>query len=289
MISGKEPMFASTNLLCHAQMKSSINLPGAYLLIGTALALSSCQTLQVESLDHTRPFPYAAWLAAEERLIESPTPYHWEEAPQAHVIKKPDRRTPGVSNEQRALGGKTYTPANPSGPKKIYVDLSGQKAYVVKGDWIQAITRISSGRKAFPTPSGSYKVSQKVTNHRSNLYGDYVDASGKVVKADIDTRIDPAPEGATYRGASMPFFLRLREANNRVHGVGFHAGFLPGYAASHGCIRLPYDMAQWLFQNTGEGTQVKIIKEYPLPAPPAASPARASSKKPAADQTAYLN
>jgi lipoprotein-anchoring transpeptidase ErfK/SrfK len=270
-------------------MKRSTHLLGVALIIGTALALSACQTLQVQSLDHTRPFPYAAWLAAEERLIASPTPYHWEDSPQAHLIEKPARRATGVSDEQRALGGTIHSPSNPTGPRMIYVDLSGQKAYVVNGDWIQAITRISSGRKTFPTPAGSYKVSQKVVNHRSNLYGDFVDSSGKVVKADIDSRIDKAPEGATYRGASMPHFLRLRESNNRVHGVGLHAGVLPGYAASHGCIRLPAEMARWLFQNTPEGTPVKIIKEYPLPAPPPAQATMVSVKKAAADTTAYLN
>ena len=52
----------------------------------------------------------------------------------------------------------------------------------------------------------------------------------------------------------MPFYMRLTDG-----GVGLHAGFIPGYPASHGCVRLPYGMARELFQHVESGTPVEII------------------------------
>ncbi len=234
-----------------------------------AVVFPSCTSLTPPtSLDNTRPFPLAAYLTAEQRLIASPNPYHWEDEPQSHLIEKKNPRQVALSPEEAWLSGKTWAPSNSTGRRTIYVDLTGQKAYVVQGDWVEAITRISSGRRGFRTPSGSYTISQKNPNHKSNLYGNYVDGSGKVLRADVDVRTDPVPEGGHFAGSPMPNFMRLREFRNRVHGVGLHAGLLPGYAASHGCIRLPYPMSKWLYDHSPAGTPVKIIDTYPLPEKP---------------------
>ncbi len=235
------------------------------LLLSLGFLFSACDTLYVESRDHERPFPLAAYLTAEQRLLDSPVPFHIERQPTAHVIPRRDRRLIPVSNEELALSGRTWAPSNPTAPRVIYVDLRGQKAYVVRGDWVEAITRISSGRKGSETPIGSYTVSQKSPNHRSNLFGSYVDAAGNVVKAEVDVRKDAKPEGTSFAGSPMPNFLRLREARDRVQGVGFHAGVMPGYPASRGCIRLPHEMSTWLFRTTPIGAPVRIIASYPLP------------------------
>ena len=74
----------------------------------------------------------------------------------------------------------------------------------------------------------------------------------EVVRKDIDRGKDPMPKGAKYDGAKMPFFMRVQG------GVGMHEGFLPGYPASHGCIRMPGFMAEAFFQNVAVGTPVTI-------------------------------
>src|SRR5260370_41640900 len=72
-----------------------------------------------------------------------------------------------------------------------------------------------------------------------------------------DVTKDPRPRGTVFRGAPMPYFLRIQG------GIGMHAGYLPGYPASHGCIRLPKEMAVHFFQNAPVGTPVAIRQESP--------------------------
>jgi lipoprotein-anchoring transpeptidase ErfK/SrfK len=80
-----------------------------------------------------------------------------------------------------------------------------------------------------------------------------VDArTGEVIQKDIDVKKDKKPPGAAFDGARMPFFMRI------VGGTGMHEGFLPGYPASHGCIRMPGYMAETFFENVTVGTPVTI-------------------------------
>ena len=139
-----------------------------------------------------------------------------------------------------------------TGEPAILVSISAQRAYFYKGDALVGESPISSGRKGFDTPPGSYKVIQKDKNHVSNLYGEYVDETGTVVKANVDVTKEPAPEGATFQGAKMPYFLRF------TGGYGLHAGMLPGHRASHGCIRLPHEMARHFFESAAIGMSVTV-------------------------------
>jgi lipoprotein-anchoring transpeptidase ErfK/SrfK len=139
------------------------------------------------------------------------------------------------------------------GKRNIVVKLSQQRAYYyINGDEVGS-SPIASGRLQFPTPTGDYKISQKEKNYQSNQYGDFVDANGKIVKKDVDSQLDTAPEGSHFEGAKMPYFMRV------TNGIGFHAGYVPGYAASHGCLRLPPSMAKTFFENTPVGTPVSIV------------------------------
>jgi lipoprotein-anchoring transpeptidase ErfK/SrfK len=140
-----------------------------------------------------------------------------------------------------------------SGSPSITIDLQQQKAFFYKGGNLVGVSMISSGREGFDTPSGNFKITQKSKNHASNLYGDYVDGSGNVVVSNIGVRTDSKPLGTTFRGAPMPYFMRIHG------GVGMHAGFLPGFAASHGCIRMPERMAQIFFVNVSHGTRVRVV------------------------------
>ena len=139
-----------------------------------------------------------------------------------------------------------------TGPPRIAIRLREQRAYFYKGEELVGVSTISTGREGFGTPIGKFKILQKDKDHASSLYGDYVDAQGAVVKRDIDRNKDPMPPGTRFDGAKMPYFMRI------VGGVGMHQGFLPGYAASHGCIRMPMTMAEAFFRNVEKGTPVSI-------------------------------
>jgi lipoprotein-anchoring transpeptidase ErfK/SrfK len=139
-----------------------------------------------------------------------------------------------------------------SGPPSVRISLGEQRAYFYKGDQLVGVSIISSGREGFNTGSGSFRLQQKDLDHKSSLYGDYVDGHGGIVKKDVDTSKDPRPPGAIFDGAKMPFFMRIHG------GVGMHEGFLPGYPASHGCIRMPRFMAEKFFSNVEVGTPVQI-------------------------------
>jgi len=139
-----------------------------------------------------------------------------------------------------------------SGSPSIRISLSEQRAYFSKGDQLVGVSIISTGREGFGTPTGTWRLQQKDRDHKSSLYGDYVDAQGGIMKKDVDTSKDRRPPGAIYDGAKMPFFMRIHG------GVGMHEGFLPGYPASHGCIRMPEFMAEKFFANVEVGTPVTI-------------------------------
>ncbi len=168
------------------------------------------------------------------------------------------RRTPAgklAANEKRMnYDNVSYWDGDHAGGSpRIAIKLGEQKAYFYKGDQLVGVSIISTGREGFGTPSGSFRIQQKDKDHVSSRYGDYVDgATGEVVRKDVDRNKDPMPKGAKYDGAKMPFFMRVNG------GVGMHEGFLPGYPASHGCIRMPGFMAETFFNNVDVGTPVSI-------------------------------
>jgi len=136
---------------------------------------------------------------------------------------------------------------------RIVVSIPKQRAYLMIGDQIIADGPVSSGRRGHESPTGNLRVLEKDPNHHSNLYGDFVDASGRVVRAGVSARIDSAPSGTHFAGAAMKWFLRLTE-----DGVGMHVGILPGYPASHGCIRQSVDGAKLLYDYAKVGTPVDV-------------------------------
>ena len=139
-----------------------------------------------------------------------------------------------------------------TGSRNIVIRLSEQRSYFYIGGELAGVATISTGREGFGTPTGSFKIQQKDKNYASGKYGDYVDAHGQIVKKDIDRTKDAMPPGTRFDGAKMPYFMRIKD------GIGMHEGFLPGYAASHGCIRMPRFMAEAFFRNVEVGTPVAI-------------------------------
>ena len=138
------------------------------------------------------------------------------------------------------------------GRPSIVVNLRDQEAYLYRGKNRSASSRISSGREGYRTPIGRFQVIRKDEDHRSSLYGDYVDASGTVVKANVDSRRDRKPPQSHFVGASMPYFLEFSP------GYGLHQGYLPGEPASHGCIRMPYWKARQFYKAANIGTPVVV-------------------------------
>jgi lipoprotein-anchoring transpeptidase ErfK/SrfK len=141
-----------------------------------------------------------------------------------------------------------------SGKPSIKISLGEQKAYFYKGGQLVGISQLSTGREGMGTTTGSFKIIQKDQNHVSSQYGDYVDSADNVVVANVDVGKDPKPPGAHFKGAPMPYFMRI------VGGTGLHAGYLPGYPASHGCIRMPEFMAENFFRSVSVGTPVTVTR-----------------------------
>ena len=118
-----------------------------------------------------------------------------------------------------------------TGPLSLVIDLTTQRVLVYRGAVPIAASTISSGSEGRETPTGAFAILQKEVFHRSGTYDD----------------------------APMPYMQRLTDK-----GVAMHAGNLPGYSASHGCIRLPKDFAKLLYGITEIGTPVTIIDEEEL-------------------------
>jgi lipoprotein-anchoring transpeptidase ErfK/SrfK len=137
--------------------------------------------------------------------------------------------------------------------RSIVVRLDEQKAYLYHNGRLVAVSSVSTGREGYATPAGKYRVVQKDIDHRSTIYGAYV-RNGKVVKANVNVKKDKKPAGAVFVGAPMPYFLRINGA------VGLHAGHVPGYPASHGCIRLPSRQAKRFYHAVRVGTPVFVYR-----------------------------
>jgi hypothetical protein len=111
------------------------------------------------------------------------------------------------------------------GPLFLVIDLSAQRVTVYRNGVLIAASTISTGSEGRETPTGVFTILEKEVEHRSG----------------------------TYDNAPMPYMQRITSK-----GVAMHAGNLPGYAASHGCIRLPEKFAKLLYDATQIGTPVMI-------------------------------
>jgi lipoprotein-anchoring transpeptidase ErfK/SrfK len=138
------------------------------------------------------------------------------------------------------------------GKPSVKISIGEQRAYFFKSGHLVGISQLSTGREGKNTPMGKFKVINKDVNHASSVYGDYVDSADNVVVANVDVQTDPKPPGTHFKGAPMPYYMQI------APGFGMHAGYLPGYPASHGCIRMPEFMAENFFKSVSVGTSVTI-------------------------------
>src|SRR4030095_11960116 len=134
----------------------------------------------------------------------------------------------------------------------VEIDLGQQRAYLLRDGRPVLASPISSGRYGHLTSTGSFKVIEKERSHYSNMYGKIVDASGSTVVADADADMS-VPRGGKFIPAPMHYFTRING------GDGMHAGYLPGYPASHGCVRMPEQYAIAFFNAVQVGTPVTVF------------------------------
>jgi hypothetical protein len=118
-------------------------------------------------------------------------------------------------------------------PLFLVVSTGSQKVDVYRGTSLLASSQVSTGMAAHPTFLGAFSIIEKQRWHHSNIYS----------------------------GAPMPWMNRITWS-----GTALHAGVVPGYPASHGCIRLPYSFAPKLYQITRVGDNVVISRDRPAPA-----------------------
>ena len=151
------------------------------------------------------------------------------------------------------LAGSVFAQSSES---RVEIDLGRQLAYLIRGHRILAQSPISSGRYGHLTETGEFKVIEKEKNHFSSIYGKIVDAGGNtvVVDADVDMKV---PRGGKFIPAPMRYFMRFHGAD------GMHAGYLPGYPASHGCVRMPEQLAIAFFDQVEVGTPVTVFGRTP--------------------------
>ena len=153
-------------------------------------------------------------------------------------IAVPESRTPakqrGINAKRRLIPGvKASAPEKlPPGPLHIVIAIKQQRLTLYANGQPFAQSPVSTGVPGHPTPQGVFSVIQKNLHHRSNIYSD----------------------------APMPYMQRITWS-----GVAMHEGKLPGYPASHGCIRLPREFAQRLWGITRIGARVIIAQDEVVP------------------------
>jgi lipoprotein-anchoring transpeptidase ErfK/SrfK len=189
--------------------------------------------------------------------LGGPATLQAQQTRRAAYIQPQPQKSPGDLIQRQGDPKITLRLMSTTGPEnsRVYVSLSKQRAYLINtsSDEIVIDSPISSGKAGHTTPKGKYNIKEKDRDHRSSIYGDFVDGSGRTVRRGVSTKIDSAPSGTRYIGASMKWFMRLTS-----EGVGMHTGILPGYAASHGCIRMPEEIAKMFYERVKVGTPAVV-------------------------------
>lgn len=134
---------------------------------------------------------------------------------------------------------------------RVIINLSEQRAYLVERGKVSLIAPIASGKPGWSTPTGNFAIISKDIDHRSQSFGSIVDGAGRIATSDATPRTR-VPRGFYYQPAPMPYYMEFSQA------IGMHAGYLPGYPASHGCVRMPRDLAARFFERVHLRTPVTV-------------------------------
>jgi lipoprotein-anchoring transpeptidase ErfK/SrfK len=134
---------------------------------------------------------------------------------------------------------------------RVIINLSEQRAYLIEGGKVSLVSPIASGKPGWSTPTGSFSVISKDIDHRSQSFGLIIDGLGRIASSSA-TPGTHVPSGFHYQPAPMPYYMEFTAA------IGMHAGYLPGYPASHGCVRMPRDLAERFFERVNIRTPVTV-------------------------------
>ena len=173
--------------------------------------------------------------AVDKSVPEYKNPFH--PSTYAHFVARKDyRKTYDVYKDDTLLN------RQPKKSRKIFVCLDEQRGQYLVDGLVAMDFPLSSGVKAYPTKTGDYAVISKKEDHTSNLYGKMYDAEGKCINYNAEST-DPIPEGGRFDGSPMPYWQRLTNA-----GLGLHVGKVRRHPVSHGCVRLPRNVAEILYR-----------------------------------------
>jgi lipoprotein-anchoring transpeptidase ErfK/SrfK len=134
----------------------------------------------------------------------------------------------------------------------VVINLTEQTAYLLENGRVALVSPIASGKDGWRTPTGRFHIIKKDVNHVSADFGLVVDSYGRIVDPNA-TPGSRVPPGCHYMPAPMPDYMQFGPF------LGMHGGFLPGYPASHGCVRMPHDLAAEFFARVEAGTPVEVI------------------------------
>lgn len=134
---------------------------------------------------------------------------------------------------------------------KVIIDLSNQQAVLLQNGQVVLVSPIASGKDGWSTPVGNFSIIRKDQNHESGSFGSLLDRSGRLINSNA-TPGSYVPAGCHYVPAPMPDFMEF------ARNIGMHAGYLPGFPASHGCVRMPHDLAQEFYDRVQVGTPVRV-------------------------------
>ena len=174
------------------------------------------------------------------------------------------RKVPQVLPKPVYQIDKVLADALKPGDSRIEIDLTRQEMRLLNAAKLPVVvTQISTGRHGNPTPTGDFKVLEKLPTKFSNRYGKFVKRDTReVVVWRTWEHQGPPPHGTEYEGYEMKYWLRLTWP-----GVGVHHGeFKPGELSSKGCIRTPLAPQRVIWEHARVGTPVRIsgsIRGYP--------------------------
>jgi lipoprotein-anchoring transpeptidase ErfK/SrfK len=214
-----EPQLASCSFVGISEAPKAGEVEGRFL----REALASVVVFGLTSL------PFAASVSKAGTQGSSNRAKHSTQSNRQTKTKRQEKTRPGntrssaTHQEPAKVNSEVLAKAEP-GNIRIVVNISKQRMYLMVRDEVAIDSPISSGRTGKATPTGNFTVSEKDERHISSIYN-----------------------------CPMKYFLRLSGMS-----FGLHVGELPGYPASHGCVRLPEEVARTLFEQTPVGTNVTI-------------------------------
>ena len=212
------------------RLKTSFLAGFTLLAVAPSLVLAQVEPLPVQTMQPSTTVMEPAKIAPPPVVIE-PMPIP------APAPAKPPAPTPKKKAFSDALKPGQFVwekRANNAKDLRIVAVIDIQRIYVFDGSNLVAFSTMSTGKKGHATPTGWFKILQKNVDHKSNLYSN----------------------------APMPYMQRLT-----WDGIALHAGHIPGYPASHGCLRLPLSFAKALYGVTKMNQPVIVLADLSSPAP----------------------